>query len=184
LAVLTRAHGEQNYSEFKSLVLARHHDGLVSTLRAVDRFLAAERGLREVILHSFGREFADVVDLSRFAAHLGVFSESVDLLDERIDRQRAVVTYLVAGTPPAREAALVSVDGHWRYDPGDGFSPAWPRAFVKMAEALDQMAQELKAGDGASRRVYDDPQAFLQELAARLSAATEGLPASQPSGDG
>jgi len=183
LFALTRAHSARNYDEFRRLVLVQRRDGLVSTLRAVDRFLAAERTLRAVILHSFGREFAEIVDLSRFAAHLGVFSADVKLLDERIVGQRAIVTYLVAGMPPAREAALVRVDGHWRYDPGEGFSPAWPRAFEEMAGVLDQMANEVKTGDGVSQRVYADPQAFLQELASRLSVATEGLPTSQP-GDG
>lgn len=178
------AHDQRDYARLERLVIAPRRQVLVQTLRAADDFLAAEQRLRDAVRQDFGRDFAETIDLSGFARHLGVFSTNVKLLDQIVQGQTATVSYLVDGVPPARRATLRREGGRWLYDPGEGFDPALPATFARMAAVLDDTTAELRGRRDRIASIYADPQSFLRELGQRLSAATADLPSTRPTTSG
>jgi len=153
---------------------------------AVDDFLAANRALCEQIRTQIGVGLAGSIDQSHLSENLGVFSRYVTLLDEIVDGDHAVVTFMVDDRLPSRKAELVRIDGVWRYDPGPGYHPALPRAFHRMARGLRQVSDELGTGRLSVADVRNDPDLLLDEVRVRLIPGVQMLPAppatSRPAG--
>lgn len=156
------------YQEMGPLILAEQRRAVTDTLLAIDDFLAANRQLGDYVRDHVGLNLADSVDQSHLGGSLDVFSRFVELLDETIDGDTARVAFTVDGQLPVRRAVLRLTAGAWQYDPGAGYSPALPQAFIKMARGLRRLREELAAGAIPAAALRDDPERLAREVQLRL----------------
>lgn len=188
LARLLAARRNQEYSQMTPLIAPPHAQDVIETLLAVDDFLSANRALCEYVRNEIALGLADTIDHSAWGANLEIFSQYVELLDEKAGTDEAVVSFLMDGRLPAKQAKLRRIDGAWRYDPGAGYSPQLPAAFHKMARGLRQTLEDLQSGRLSARDVRDDPRRLLDEIQVRLLPGIKLLPAppdnSKPAGGG
>ena len=176
IADLIAAHKQRAYASIEPLCHPRSVSQVITTLTAVDNFLAANDALCQLVRERVSGGAARVIDQSHFAANLDIFSAYVELHDERIDGDSAIVTYTVDGRLPVRECKLVRIDGRWRYDPGDGYDPDIPAAFQRMADGLRLVAGDLKSGRINAGNAADDPQKLIEEVRLRLMPGLQMLP--------
>lgn len=86
---------------------------VVELIHAVDRLLWANQVLQAAVTSHFGPASAHGFDRSQAGNAIGVFSQDVDILDERIDGETAGVGIQVAGRVPLDEVKLVRREGRW-----------------------------------------------------------------------
>ncbi|MEP0848626.1 MAG: hypothetical protein HRF50_17610 [Phycisphaerae bacterium] len=175
-----------SYRRIEQLVVSERAAEVVATLRAVDEFLVANRGLCEYVREHVNPGVATWIDQAYLGGSLEVFSSDVRILSSHEGPDQAEVSFLVDERLPARHARLVRDGGTWRYDPGPGYDGALPRAFAKMADGLRQLLDDLRSGRVSADEVRRNPQRLLDELKLRLSPGVRMLPrppeSSQPSG--
>jgi hypothetical protein len=82
-------------------------------LYTVDRLGRAGDAFHEAVRKHLGLASAEMFDYSQVANIIGVFSRDVELIDQRIEGDAAVVTIQVAGRVPLDEVHLVLRDGQW-----------------------------------------------------------------------
>jgi hypothetical protein len=167
---------QQRYQELPALIVPQRSDDVVRFVRAVDEFLAANRRLCDWLGEHAGLGLSQTIDQSYVADDLGlyagddlgVFSRHVELLDETVVVDRALVTYTVESRLPARRARLRSVSGAWRYDPGATCPEELPAALRDMARGLDTLRAELQNGALPLDPLRDDPELLMEKVKARL----------------
>ena len=108
---------------------------VIELIQSMDRLLWANDVLGAAVTRHFGPATARAFDRSEAVNAIGVFSRDVELLDERIDGDIAVVTYQLAGRVPLKEVTLERHDGHWLIQTD--------RPIPGVAEALRDLAQML-----------------------------------------
>ena len=148
---------------------------ITATLTAIDEFLTANEQLFGYVRDHISGGVARVIDQSDIAGTLDIFSRYVELVDERIDGDAAVVTYTVDGQLPVRETKLVRIDGTWRYDPGEGYDPQFPAAFRRMAEGLRMVYDDLRSGRTPAD-VRNNPDKLIEEIRLRMLPGVQMLP--------
>ncbi len=161
------------------LVLPARRTELIETLTAIDGFVEAAERLQDYVRRTFGAALAEGVQLAALGRNLGVLSADVELLDARplADEAGVVrVSYVAGNAPPARYARMVRSDGSWWYDPGEGFDPALPAAFRRMAEDLARFQAELEGDEALRTRIHRDAQVFQDALAERMAPGLGMLP--------
>lgn len=166
------------YQELDGLIAPQRGRQVVALLMAVDDFLHANDALCEYVQREFAIGLSQAIDQSHWSGRLGVFSAHVELIDERVDGDRATVSYMADGRLPVRRAELRLVDGRWRYDPGPGYDQRLTEAFNEMARGLRQVLSELKEGRPAAADIQADPERLVEEVRLRLSKGIGLLPAS------
>ncbi len=176
VASLIAAHNQRSYAAIEPLCHPQRVSEVVSTLTAVDGFLSANDELCGLVREKVSGGAARVIDQSRIAANLDIFSAYVELRDERIDGDAAVVTYTVDGRLPVRETRLVRCDGRWRYDPGTGYRAEIPAAFQRMADGLRLVSNDLKSGRIPAAKAAEDPRMLIEEVRLRLLPGLQMLP--------
>lgn len=164
---LSEAYRERAFRTIEPLVIRESAGETVQTLTAISDFLSANDELGRVVQETFGQGLARATDQSGIAGSLDIFSDNVSLLEERIDGEAAVVTFLIEGRLPLREAKMRLQDGRWRYDPGGGYDPSVPEAFRRMAEGLRMVATDLKAGKQPPG-MAEKPEQLLEEIRIRM----------------
>jgi len=82
-------------------------------LHTADRLERAGEALHEAVRKHLGLASAEMFDYSQVANIIGVFSRDVELIDQRIEGDTAVVTIQVAGRVPLDEVRLVLREGNW-----------------------------------------------------------------------
>ena len=177
--IAARKHGQNQ--EFEKLVVAERCHDLVNTLMAVDEFLNANLLLRSYVREHFSADLSLAIDQSQWGSSLGLFSRYVELISERIEDGKAIVSFSVDDRVPLRHAKLVIVGGQWRYDPGTGFTPELPAAFLRMAEGLRQALDELKSERLSATAIFAQPELLIDEVRLRLLPGIKMLP--RPDGD-
>jgi len=170
------------YQSLGELVLPGRAHEITTTLLAVDEFLHANRALCNFVRDNVTPGLAQAIDQGHWSDHLGVFSRYVELVDERIEDGRAVVSFTVDGRLPLRHAELRLVNGQWRYDPGPGYDPQLPAAFKRMARGLRLVLEDLKSGKLPVETVQAEPERLLEEVRLRLLPGVKMLPF-RPEGD-
>ena len=86
---------------------------VIELVQGVDRLLWGNQVLQAAVTNHFGPASAKGFDRSQAGNAIGVFSQDVDILDERIDGETAVVGIQVAGRVPLDEVKLVRREGRW-----------------------------------------------------------------------
>lgn len=106
-----RAEGRLGMIESHLVVEQRPY--VLELLHAVDRLVAANQALGDAITRRLGRLTAEAFDYSQVANLVGVFSRDVDVLDEKIVGDAAVVTVQIAKRVPLDSVHLVRSGGRW-----------------------------------------------------------------------
>lgn len=177
----------RKYTELEPLVVADQALQVSAFVARVDRFLDVNRRLCEVARDRVAVGVSKTVDQSYFAAALGLFGDSVEVLDERLVGDQATVTYLARDRVPAEEVMLRRVNGTWKIDPGAGFSPLVVEAFAAMADGLERLADEIESGrltagelladtEELPRRVQDAMRRGVELLSKARTQAAESKP--------
>ncbi|TWT44291.1 hypothetical protein RAS1_07010 [Phycisphaerae bacterium RAS1] len=167
----------RDYQQLRTLIVPAHASNVVTTLIAVDEFLAANDALCTLLRQEVGVGVAEMIDQSPVGSTLDIFSRYVELLDERVSGETATVGFLINHELPARDARLVRDGAVWRYDPGEGFDPALPDAFRKMAAGLRDTADAFRDGRVRPDDIRADPEKLVSEVMLRMSAGVRMLPA-------
>lgn len=170
------------YGEMAALVVPERRGQVQSTLMAVDEFLHANRELCRYVAQHVGAGLSQAIDQSHWGASLDVFSRHVELLHETIEDQEATVSFQVDSRLPIRRARLARVDGAWRYDPGEGYDPELPAAFLRMARGLRDALASLQSGRLTGEAVRQSPDKLFEEVRLRLSPGVKMLPAARRDG--
>jgi hypothetical protein len=172
---LIDAHRTTSYATIEPLCVPQRAGEITATLTAIDEFLTANEQLCNYVRDHISGGVARVIDQSEMAGNLDIFSRYVELVDERIEGDAAIVTYTVDGRLPVRETRLVRVEGTWRYDPGAGYDPQIPAAFRRMAEGLRLVHDDLRNGRTPAE-VRDDPDRLIEEIRLRMLPGVQMLP--------
>lgn len=170
--------------QIEALVVPGAAPSVLATLAAVDEFLSINRSLCDHVRRHVTPGLAAVIDQSRLGDNLDIFSAHVEILSERIDGEQAEVSFLVGGQIPARHARLVRTNEGWRYDPGEGYDPALPAAFRRMADGLRIVLEDLKSGRLPAEELRRNPQRLIEEVRLRLMPGVKMLPAATRSAGG
>jgi len=172
---LLAAREQRAYRDIKSLIVPEHAEEVISYLMAVDDFLFANRELCDYVRNEVGLGLAQNIDQSYFAGMIDVFSPYVKILDEIIEGDMATVSFQVNDKLPVKRARLRRVGGVWLYEPGPGYTPQLPQAFLRMAHGLRQTLQEIKCGRLSPRALRDDPELLAREVQVRLQSGVDLL---------
>jgi hypothetical protein len=173
---LIAARESGSYQALGELIRPERAQQVIRTLMAVDEFLHANRVLCDYVHETFALGLSQSIDQSDWGARLDIFSRYVELVDQRIEGDTAVVTFTVDGRVPVRRARLVRVDGAWRYDPGPGYDAQLPAAFERMAQGLRRVLDDLKSGRLAADAIRADPRKLVEEVRVRLQPGIGLLP--------
>ena len=183
IAMIRDARARGAYQEIEALVVSQRARQVSRTLLAIDGFLLANRQLGDTVRERCGHGLAETIDQSYLVRNLEVFSRSVEIVSERREGERALVSILVNNQLPMRTAELVIENGEWRYDPGPGFDAAFPAAFDAMRDGLLKVREDLLAGRLDAAAIRRDPDRMAREVVTRLTPGVKLLPTSRPSGD-
>lgn len=167
---------ERRYDALADWIVPQRSAAVVSTLVAMDEFLAANERLCEVVRDHIGIGVAEHVDQGHFARNLDIFSPHIEFLDTVIEGERARIAFLVDGRLPARQAELVRSGKRWCYDPGPGYSEQLPAAFRRMARGLDTLVQDMRTGRLPPAELRENPQRLMDEVRLRLLPGVKMLP--------
>lgn len=171
------------YEEMNPLIIAEQRHEVVRYLMAIDEYLTANGQLCRYVRDNIATGLAQTIDQSRLAGNLNIFSQYVTLLDERIDGDRADVSFLVDEKLPARHAQLRRVGGHWLYDPGPGERAKIVPAVQRMAEGLRRVLRELQSGGLDTAAMRDDPKLLIEAVRIRILPGVKMLPDEPADGD-
>lgn len=172
---LVRLRAERRYPEMSPLIVRDQSSAVITTLLAIDDFIAANERLRSYVRDHVGGGLADEIDQSPLAADLEIFSRTIEFLDEKITGDSSRVGFLANNTLPVRQALLARTSTGWRYDPGGGGDPRLAEAFSRMARALDQCRSEMQMGRLKTESMSENPEPLLREIRTRLSPAMREL---------
>ena len=116
---------------------------IVELIQSIDQLLSANRVLQASIAKHLGSATAIAFDRSEAANAIGVFSKDLEVLNERIEGDRAVVTIQVGGRVPLEEVQLVREQGRWLIQT-DPPIPEVAKELRKLADVLVQAARRLE----------------------------------------
>jgi hypothetical protein len=164
------------YDRMNALIVPAQGHAVVQTLLAVDDFLAANNRLCDWVRDRIGIGLAQSIDQSYLSDDLGfylcnsmnIFASEVKLLDEAIQGDTAVVSFVAAGRSPAEEARLKRIDGRWRYDPGRVVPDGFAAAFRDMARGLDELSRDLESGQIDVALLRDEREQLMNRVEAKL----------------
>ncbi len=176
LAELARLRAARQYRALSDLVVPPHGEPVVRFLLAVDEFLTANDRLCAWLRDRAAVGLSQIVDqayvaddLAEFAGDsLGVFSREIELLDARVEGDRAFVSYTVPQRLTPRQARLRLDRSTWRLDPGGALSDSLPTAFQEFARGLEQVVKELELGYIPSADLTANPELLTEKVKARL----------------
>ena len=177
---ILEARTNSTYQRLNQLVVPDRVHEIVNTLLAVDEFLDANELLCDYVREKFALGLSQTIDQSRFGNQLDIFSRYIELVNEQIEGETAVVTFMVDGKVPLRRARLRLMEGQWRYDPGDGYRPELPAAFKRMAEGVRRVLAELKSGRLEAQAIRKRPERLIEELRVNLQPGISMLPKPPP----
>lgn len=168
---LWKLRARREYTQMEPYILPPHARTVSDLLAACDSFLLAEQQLREYVRDNIGYGVSQTVDLSAMAYNLEVFSRAVELLDEAIDGERAIVSFTINRQIPTKTAQLVLRGGAWRYDPGTTLNADLPRVFRMLADGVRKTLQELRDGVLSADAVRASPAQLARRLQSNLTPA-------------
>ena len=140
---LLRAHRDAGrFDQLRPYLLPEQRRYVIDLIQAVDRLDRGNDVLQAAVTRRFGPATARMFDRSGARNAIGVFSENVKLLTERLDGDTAVVAIQVADRVPLIDVRLTRHDDRWvlQTDPP---IPGMAAELAKLAEALVATARRL-----------------------------------------
>lgn len=165
----------RDYNALESLVASDQALHVSAFVERVDRFIDANRRLRDVTRERVAVGIAERVDQTYIVAALGLFGPDVEVLDERITGDDAIVTYTAAGRLPPESVTLRRASAGWQIDPGPGFSPLMSEAFAAMADGLTRLAARIDSGELAAADLLKNPEQLPREVESAMRRGLELL---------
>lgn len=123
-------------------VLPDQRPHVLQLIRAVDRLLQANQVLQAAVTNHLGPASAEGFDRSQVANIIGVFSNEVEILDQRLGGEVAVVTVQVARRVPLDEVKLLRREDRWLIQT-DPPIPGVADELRRLAEVLLDVARML-----------------------------------------
>jgi len=126
-------------------LIVEQRKAVVDLVISVDRLATANDALTLATRQHLGAATAETVNRPGLANIIGVFSRDVELIDEHVSGEKAVVTIQVAGRIPLEEVELVHRQGRWLIQtdpPVEGMTDALRRH----ADTLTDLARAVRAG--------------------------------------
>jgi hypothetical protein len=173
---IVQARARSAEKELRGLIVAERAEAVVETLAAVDELMTANQALCDYITREVGVGIVPAVDQGRIGRNLDVFSPHVAVVDERIEGDKATVTFTIDGRLPAQHARLKLQERAWRYDPGEGYSAELPAALRRMASGLREALEDLESGRVALADVRRDPAVLIEHVRQCLTPGVALLP--------
>lgn len=140
---LLRTYREKRlYREIEPFVLLEQRATVIAQLRAVDRLVLTSGLLQQRIKKHLGLAVAQEFRYDQVANIVGIFSRNVTLLTQRINGDRATITYQVAAQLPIETAKFVRRNNRWVLlaDP----IPGVPEQILKLADLMERMARRIE----------------------------------------
>jgi hypothetical protein len=124
-------------------IVPEQRELVIDHLLSVDRLVIAYQALNHVISERIGAGSATILDPHAMANIVGVFSPDIEIVDEALLGDEAVVTISVAGRLPLEKVTLVRRNDRWllRTDPP---VPELSAELRNLAKAADRVALEIK----------------------------------------
>ncbi len=144
---------------------------VVELIRAVDRLVWANEVLQAAVTKHLGRASAGIFDRSQVANIIGVFSKDVELIDQRINGEQAVVTIQVAAQVPLEEVQLVRRNGRWLIRT-DSPIPALAGELRNLADALIGTARRVERKQLTVAQLRRELDAREAPIGRRIAAMT------------
>lgn len=144
-------------------LVVEQRKAVVDLVMSVDRLATANDTLTLATREHLGAATAETVDRPGLANIIGVFSRDVELIDEHVTGDKAVVTIQVAGRIPLEEIELVRRQRRWLIQtdpPVEG-----------MTDALRRHADTLIGLARAVREGKYDAGSLVRELEARETSS-------------
>jgi hypothetical protein len=132
------------YRELARCLVPEQSSVVVRHLQAVDRLVVAHQSLNQLIAERIGIGSATLIDPTALGNIAGVFSDDVQIVDETVQGDHAVVAISVAGRLPLENVTLLQVDGRWRLKT-DPPVPELSEQLHKLADAADRVATVLRS---------------------------------------
>lgn len=140
-------------------------------IQAVDRLVWANKVLQAAVTKHLGRASAGLFDRSQVANIIGVFSKDVELIDQWIDGEQAVVTIQVAAQVPLEEVQLARRNGRWLIRT-DSPIPAVAEELRNLADALIGTARVVERKRLTVAQLRRELDAHEAPIGRRLAALT------------
>lgn len=115
--LLQSHHAKRSYSEIAKLVVREKRDATIAALLAIDDVLAANEMLHRTAGARFNGALPGYWNLAVMENNLGPFSTDVNIINERIRNDTAMVTLQEGDNLPLFRAEFELVDGEWLYRP-------------------------------------------------------------------
>jgi hypothetical protein len=176
VATLWELRDRRSYTQMEPHIVPAQARATTDLLAACDSFLTAESQLRDAVRDRVGMGISQLIDLSDLGYNLDIFSRGVELLDEVIDGDRALVSYTINSGVPARTASFRKSATGWLYDPGERSNPNLARAFRQLADGLRRTQRELLEGTVSADAIRKDPNVLLRRLQLHLAPGLKLLP--------
>jgi hypothetical protein len=160
--VVRRVHAlrrEGQLSRLEPWIVPEHRAAVLELLQAVDQVLAGNTSLIHAVGQRLGPAQAQMLDHSWFANATGVFSHDLEVLEEHIDGNQAVVMIQVAKQLPLDHVDLDLVEGRWLIRTDDPV-PGLAEQYRKLAKAYRDVTRVVREQEMTLEEIQ-------QELAAR-----------------
>lgn len=144
---------------------------VVELIQAVDRLVWANEVLQAAVTKHLGPASAGLFDRSQVANIIGVFSKDVELVDQRVNGEQAVVTIQVAAQVPLEEVHLVRRHGRWLIRT-DSPIPAVAGELRNLADALIGTARRVEREQLTVAQLRRELEAREAPIGRRLAALT------------
>ena len=149
---------------------------VIAQIRAVDRLVVAGAQLRNRVREHMGVSVARSFDsYSQLGNIVGVFSEDVSVVGQRVDGDRAEIRYSVAGRLPLKTIDLLRREGLWtmQTDSVEGV----PELLLKLAFLLERMSDLILERPMTAAQLHheiDLRQSAIMRRLRNLIAASDG----------
>ncbi|UCC30652.1 MAG: hypothetical protein JSU86_20960, partial [Phycisphaerales bacterium] len=145
---------------------------VVELIQAIDRLEWANEALQAVVTEHIGRASASAFDRSQVANIIGVFSKDVEVIAERVEGERAVVTIQVGRKVPLDEVDLTRHEGRWLIQT-DTPIPGVAAELRKLADVLLDGARRLEKERLTAVQLAREIEVREAAIGRRLTALTQ-----------
>jgi hypothetical protein len=170
-----RLRNRSAFDDLEEYLLPDQRTAVIANLLAVDRLVVAYRSLNRLIEDRIGPGSATWINADAIANIAGVFSADVEIIDETIDDDYALVAFSVAGRVPLEEITLVRRDNRWRLR-GEAPAPELSLQLRKLAAAADRVRLLLNTRDMTADELRSELALRQDPILKRIQELSEQAP--------
>lgn len=145
---------------------------VVELVQAVDRLAWANEALQAAVTEHIGRASASTFDRSQVANIIGVFSKDVEVIAERVEGDKAVVTIQVGRKVPLDEVDLTRHEGRWLIQT-DTPIPGVAAELRKLADVFIDATRRLEKERLTAAQLTQELEAREAAIGRRLATLTQ-----------